>query len=568
MAESEKKIKIPSIKLWWPKRGQSVKPQISMTRVTVSGILFTCILLSLCSGFIDLVYFSGLSKSKFTIFGNVPVAAGILYTLISIGLISAKFWCATWLGAIKELQNRFKQAGFNWYRNLDKLKFKWSFAHKFLIVISIITSISLSVVSVGDAIRRNQNVIKEVNTAKEKIEKYANTTDASDEMQFSALLSGTAQSSTAGQRAAALAAKCWPIIEEYRVERAAFEEQFGPNNFSSTDEVEWKGKKIIPNDYWIAQNSLVANKVKAQGYTLSVNQIRNITSEAILATRIKNEIEKSVANNSLDNLTELAGKTREKAQQEIRNLEGKFYMPGSKKPVVFDENNISGALSKLSDIKAAYENDNGDVGDSAKMFMLIGPTIDKSLSKKVTDIEEAYNQKVSVSSFGSTEIMIMIFIMIIGFAQELLIALFTPKATIDRVMLSKFDNYFEKFDVNRFLIGIYMDYLEKGVISQTDFEAKVKKCVAIMEKNSSVDAVIERYSSSKKTKVRKTTSTKVALDDNSEKIVTRSIPEGAQKYSHKVDELIEEIEKEINNNDRNRGFGEIGDIQESASSEE
>jgi hypothetical protein len=447
----------------------------------------------------DLVFFSGLSKSHFSIFGNIPIAAGVLYTLISIGLISAKFWCATWLGAIKELQNRFRLAGFDWWRNLNALKFKWSFAHKFLIAISIITSISLSVVSVGDAIRRNQNVIKEVNTAAEKIQKYANTTDASDEMQFTALLSGTAQSSTAGQRAAALAAKIWPIIEEYRTDRSEFEETYGAI-FSSKDEVEWKGQIIVPDTYWDKQNSLVQNKVKAQGYNLSISQIRNITSEAVLATRIKEEIEASVANSSLEGLTELSGKTREKAVQEIRNLEGKFFMPGSEQPVVFDPENISGALSKLSDIKAAYENDNGDVGDSAKMFMLIGPSIDKAVQKKAEGIEEAYAQKISISSFGATEIMIMAFIMIIGFAQELLIALFTPKATIDRKMLSKFDSYFGKFDVDRFLIEIYMDYLEKGIISQADFEAKVKKCVAIMEHNSSVDAVISNYSSKKREK--------------------------------------------------------------------
>ena len=474
-------------------------PVDGLTKLTVKGIIFTCILLSLTSGMCDLVFFSGLSKSYFSIFGNIPIAAGVLYTLISIGLISAKFWCATWLGAIKELQNRFRLAGFDWWRNLNALKFKWSFAHKFLIAISIITSISLSVVSVGDAIRRNQNVIKEVNTATEKIQKYANTTDASDEMQFTALLSGTAQSSTAGQRAAALAAKIWPIIEEYRTDRSDFEETYGAV-FSSKDEVEWKGQMIVPDTYWDKQNSLVQNKVKAQGYNLSISQIRNITSEAILATRIKEEIEASVANNSLEGLTELSGKTREKAVQEIRNLEGKFFMPGSEQPVVFDPENISGALSKLSDIKAAYENDNGDVGDSAKMFMLIGPSIDKAVQKKAEGIEEAYAQKISISSFGATEIMIMVFIMIIGFAQELLIALFTPKATIDRKMLSKFDSYFGKFDVDRFLIEIYMDYLEKGIISQADFEAKVKKCVAIMEHNSSVDAVISNYSSKKREK--------------------------------------------------------------------
>ena len=46
-------------------------------------------------------------------------------------------------------------------------------------------------------------------------------------------------------------------------------------------------------------------------------------------------------------------------------------------------------MNKLSDIKAAYENDNGDVGDSAKMIMLVGPAIEKIGQKEKTLDEEA-----------------------------------------------------------------------------------------------------------------------------------------------------------------------------------
>ncbi len=491
----KKEIKAISIpfKLTWPKKGESIKPTLNTTQVTLSGIFLTCIVLSIVSGFIDLTFFSGLSKSHYAFFGFAKgIPAGILFSLMSIGFILGKFFCAMMIGALNELQTRLQNAGFAWYKNIKRAKLKWHIAHKFIITISLITSISLSVVSIGDAIRKNQNVIKRANEDIQKITKYANTTDTSDDVQFQALVTGTAASSTAGTKAAEQAAKIWPIIEDYRIERADFEDTFG-NIFGSKNQVEWKGQNIVPNDYWDKQNSLVVNKVKAAGRNLSLNQIRNITSEASLATAIKEEIEKSVANNSLDELTELAGKTKEKAVQEIKNLEGRYFMPGSNVPVVFDPENISGSLTLLSDIKAAYENDTGDIGESSKLFMLIGPQIDNAKKERAENIEEAFNQKVNVSSFGTTEIMMMVLIMIFGIVQEFLIALFTPKATISRPILYKYDAYFGKdFDIDDFLLDVYRDYKKKGVITKERFEVLARECVEEMEDTK--DDVIHRYS--------------------------------------------------------------------------
>lgn len=536
-----KKISIP-FSITWPKKGEKIKPIVNTTNVLISGILITCIALSLVSGFIDLVFFSGLSKSWYTV-ATIKVAAGILFSIMSLGFTSAKFWCAMQLGAINELQTRLKNDKYTWYKNLNRLKLKWHIAHKFLITVSLITSISLSVVSIGDAIRKNQNVIKRANDDIQKITKYYNTTDTSDDVQFKALVDGTAASSTAGSRATEQAAKIWPIIEAYRNDRAEFEGQFG-NNFGSK-EIEYKGK--IADEYWDEQNSLVQNKIKAVGRTMSISQIRNITSEAVLATRIKSEIEESVKNNSLDELTELADKTKNKAVQEIKNLEGRYYMPGSDEPVVFDPNNISGSINLLGDIKAAYENDTGDVGESAKMFMLIGPTLESMKKTKAADISEAYSQKVSVSSFGTTEIMMMVLIMVFGIVQEFLIALFTPKSTIDRKMLSRFDAYFgEDFNIDLFLLKTYKDYLKKGIINQKDFEAKARKCVELMEDD--IDDVIERYS--KKSKAEKVSFDQLkkqytdSINDTKNKIdVLELSNKSKDKIIENLNKKLEEVEK-------------------------
>lgn len=505
----------------------------------INGVLLTCILLSFASGFIDLVFFSGLSKSVYNV-ANIPVAASILFTIMSIGFISAKFWCAGRIGMLRELKSRLKAKGKTWYKNINKALLPWHIAHKFLIVVSLITAISLSVVSIGDAIRKNQNVIKRANTDIEKITKLANTTDKSDEVQFSALIKSSTASETAVSRAQTDAAKIWPIIEDYRTLRAEFEAEFG-NNFSSKEEVVFKGQTIIPDTYWDKQNSLVQTKVKAAGRNLSITQIRNITSEAVLANQIKREIETSTSNSASNKLEALSAQTKNKAIQEIENLQGRYFMPGSEEAVVFDPNNISGAIATLGDIKAAYENDTGDVGESSKVFMLIGPVIDKKKQVTASDVESAYLQEVDTSSFGATEIMMMILIMAFGIVQEFLIAIFTPKATIDRKMLSQVSSYLEWKDEEekeRFLISVYKDYVGDGIINQEDFEAKVKKCVTLMEDTE--EDIIAKYS---KHTVKAPKAVKVRAEKPLPKIDTDVSPDYFE--SDELDELINKTEELI-----------------------
>lgn len=487
---SKKSIKLPTVRWKWnSKKGEKFfeKPTIDSTEVLISGKLVTLLILSFVSGIIDLVFFSELSKSVFKI-ATVSVAAGIVYTLMSIGFTSAKFWCATQLSVIKELQARLKENGLP-FKALNKPKMRWNVIHKFLIGVSLITAISLSVVSIGDAVRKNQNEILKAKQAYEKIAKYSNTADVSDDAQFKALVKGTNASSNAADTAATQAARIWPIIEDYRTERAEFEAEFG-NNFSSKEEVVFKGQTIVPDTYWDKQNSLVQSKIKAAGRNLSISQIRNITSEAVLASQIKKEIEASVANTSLDSLTELADKTNNKAKQEIENLEGRFTWPDGS-PVVFDPDNISKSLQTLGDIQSAYENDSGDVGQSAKMFMIVGPALESKFANKAT-LENITEQKVSTNSFGTTEVMMMILIMIFGIVQEFIIALYTPKSTIDRRTLSQFSEYLDLkemenkgLDVNRFLIKIYNNYLDDGSYSQAKYDYKMEKVIEVVAKRNS-----------------------------------------------------------------------------------
>lgn len=141
----------------------------------------------------------------------------------------------------------------------------------------------------------------------------------------------------------------------------------------------------------------------------------------------------------------------------------------------------------------------------------------------------------------------MVLIMIFGIVQEFLIALFTPKSTIDRKMLSRFDAYFgEDFNIDLFLLKTYKDYLKKGIINQKDFEAKARKCVELMEDD--IDDVIERYS--KKSKAEKVSFDQLkkqytdSISDTKNKIdVLELSNKSKDKIIENLNKKLEEVEK-------------------------
>ena len=58
--------------------------KIDSTDVLIKGKLLTCIILSVISAFIDIVFFSGLSKSGYPFFGK-DIPAAIILSSMSIG---------------------------------------------------------------------------------------------------------------------------------------------------------------------------------------------------------------------------------------------------------------------------------------------------------------------------------------------------------------------------------------------------------------------------------------------------------------------------------------------------
>lgn len=473
------------------------------------------------SGFIDIVFFSGLSVALYSVFGFKVVPAGLVLGLMSVVIIFGKAWCAMRVSQIDELVSHFKALDIKCWDKLKKPRRFWKLLHVLCISVSLLTAMSLSVVSVGDGIRKNQNEIKKANEEIVALAELINANSIGQAQQREIIYNSVSVSTNSTTKAQEDAAKIWPIIEEYRNERAEFEATGIP--FSSKEIIEWEGEEIIPDTYWDKQNSLVQTKVKAAGRSLSISQIRNITSEAALAQQIKNEIENLNKNTSKDDLLLLDSQTKDAMTTAIRNLEGRFKWPDAMGGgfVEFDESNPSLALTTLKDLKAAYENDTGDVGESAKIFVLLGPAIDNAFSAKTT--LENISKKKNVSSFGATEIMIMAFILFSGLLVELLIYAFTPKPIITRKVFEKY-NLDKDLDIESIMYKINRKYVSKGVLTIEEFNAKAEENKII----SDIPETLEEYKKIEKKK----------------SATPRSKVEKKEKeFSSKVDDSVREIEE-------------------------
>lgn len=559
MSKSKKSINIniPILK-WFINKNEKKfeKPTLKTTTVLINGKLITCILLSIISAVIDLIFFSGLSRSAYELFGLIAIPAGLVMSLMSIGFSMGKFFCAMQLGAIAELTTRLKNCGYKWYNNLKKLSWKWHVIHKFLIGVSILTSISLSVVSIGTGVTRNADKLKQIDDLIIEGTKYSEILNTARDTSLTATVSRSVDTSERDAIAFTQTqmTKIRPAVEQYKAERQSF--TGAGYDVNSTEEIEWNGKNIIPTDYWNRRNEEVNNLLQnyyrtvtgKEIYNLNLSQVERVIKQNYLnnyQSRSSDEIKKEMeaarqstiqeANGWLDTLN---ASNFTKNEQVVRNNGRIEY---TSVPVTFDTDYkntdtkvlITRALALLRQYRTEVESDNGDIGSSSKLFMMIGNAVDKIGAKQNSSVVDALNTKVK-TGMGSTEIMIMVVIMLFGIVQEFLIALFTPKSTISRKMLYQFDAYFgEDFSINEFMLETYLDYYNKGIISKEDFEAKAKKCVDLLQNTK--ESIIERYSRRPIEKVEK----KIKLNETVKK---ENLNEADNRYSSKVTDAIKEVE--------------------------
>lgn len=458
------------------------RERLSSSTILVRGSLLTCIILSFASGIIDIAFFSGLSKALLHI-GTVPMHAAILYTIISAGFISAKFWLAMKLGMLKELQARLTAKQLTWAKNLDKPIKRTNFWHKFMIAISIMTALSLSVNSIGsalkDAERNSTNITISIDELKAL--KDQKKSDSNDKRTLTrGNLEGTANSKQTAEKEAD---RYWPNIEKWQNTLAGIYEN---EEYLALETEEEKASYIEAK----------RKPFKKMAPTFIGNNIDYI-SRSELVTKFQQEAKKTeIDKDSIAAYDALANENNEEIRNTILALENLYKHPNSYenglviegKPVSFlDENgepiDITQVIGILQGLREEWKN-NTDIGESSQIFMLVSEIVTSKLGEDK-----------SSSGSGIAEILMIIIVAIIGIGQEFLIAHFTPKATIDRSLLRQVSEcllWENKDQKERFLLEVYDDYYGDGVFNQDAFEHKCKKAVEHLER--SIDDTIAKYS--------------------------------------------------------------------------
>ena len=472
------------LKLFWPKfkkekglKGfEDTNKVDGDSNILINGLLFTCIILSLASGFVDIVTMSGLSKSVFHI-GTVPFPAAILYTIISAGLILMKFWCAMKIGMLMELRMRLKSQGFLWYTNINRALVPWHFAHKFLIVISLITSMAVAVNSIGTGIRTMQQNINNMTADATQLIELNSSVNSSIKDASSAKKDVGTAGLRAQQSVASTFDSKWKYVEEYRIKRDDINEKLDK---AKTDE-----EKTSLTEELNTLKSKYA-QLAPEGVTKSnIDYVDEMTiKNALLAKAKKFE----TVDNS-DVYEEMAAYDKSQIEDTLKALVDKEYRTPDGELIQFVNEdgslvNVQLAISRLQSGISAWQNDSGDVGESAKVFTLVATYIKAD--------EKA-------GGMGVAEWLLIGFIFFIGAIQEFCIKLATPAATIDRKTLHPVSSYCEwkdEVEKQRFLLNVYKGYVGDGVFTQEEYEKKCKECVELME--DTVDDIIDRYSKKRK----------------------------------------------------------------------
>ena len=494
------------IKIFFPKwvKGRGfVANKIDNSTILINGLLLTCIGLSIASGFVDIVCYSGLSVSLFHL-GTLALPAAILYTLISIFLTSGKFWFGMKIGMLKELRTRLKVQNFQWYKNITKALVPWQLLHKLLICISLLTAMSMSVNSIGSGIRAMQQNIDNMTRDAETLIELNKSVNSGVKEKREAAKSNITGAITAKDDARQEVDRYYSRLVKYQEEYFATSE----DDIDARKAIIDKIVREIPGA--TSKNAIYFTKADLQKSiqkTASRNETINDTSlyeEAV--SYDKNQIEETLIAIS---------------DKEYKMPDGTLiqFIDNDGKPI-----NVQLAISRLQNGISMWQADTGDVGESSKVFTLLAMYI------KADE---------TAGGIGAAEWMIMMFIFFTGIIQECMIALCTPSATIDRKTLSSVSRYCEwknEEEKERFLLRVYKSYVGDGVFNQADYEEKCRKCVELMEETE--DDVIVKYSKKYKMEA-KAVRARTIKEDIPVAEVKENIPTG---YSDVVARKIKEVE--------------------------
>jgi hypothetical protein len=344
-------------------------------------------------------------------------------------------------------------------KKLLKPKLKWHFGHKFLVAISVITALSLSVNSIGAGMRNIEQTIKNMSNDANELIELNNSVNQGVHDKRNSQKSNISGTISAQETAKAEVDRYVTRLKNYQAK------------------------------YFEIQDSSLSDQEKArQGndiITKIVNEIPGATRKnAIYFTEgdLRNAIQQTTTANEVLDVSSIyeEGIAYDKQQidDKIRALAEKEYKDPDGTVIVFlDESgnpiNIQTAISRLQGSITKWQApDAGDAGESSKIFTLVATYLKANST---------------AGGMGVSEWMMLIFIAIAGIVQEFLIALYTPKSTIDRKTLSQYSSYinFKDMDINKFLISIYTNYLYDGSYNQEKYDYKMSKVIELIAKKDS-----------------------------------------------------------------------------------
>ena len=482
---------------WEALKNAKKRNRVSNTKILTTGFAITCIVLSCSSGIVDIACGSGLSKSTFHL-GTLEVKAAILYTAILIGLVFLKFFCAMYIGMLEELKAKLIAYKKTWAKNINKPLLKWKIVHKSLIILSLITGFNMSVNSIGAGIRAMQQNIDNMTRDAQSLIELFNSVNSGVKENRNAATENRNAAITAQQSVADSFETKWKYVVEYRNKRDALDEN--------------------AEDYERQKAELKKQYVSKTPEGVNSSNI-DFVDEYTIKNKLLENAKKFETIDTSSYIQEGIEYDKKQIEETLIAIADKEYkMPDGTLISFIDDNdkpiNVQLAISRLQNGISMWQADTGDVGESSKMFTLLATYI---------------KADISAGGMGTSELMLMVFIIFLAIIQEVGIAYCTPAAIIDRATLKLVSRYCEwenNIEKEDFLIDVYIEYVGDGVFSEATFEEKCQKSgghFLLTREN-----VKEKYIPKPKTIVKKETSTKTK-----------------KEYSNKVDNLVKEIEELI-----------------------
>lgn len=476
------KKKTLHINLFWQKKK---RPEMG-AEVFVNAKFVAFCVLSAVSALINLIFIAGLTKSPY-ILGDtrgwhLTIPAALFLGCLSVALDLSKALHVIQVNTLNSITRYLENE--TWVDRIRKVAKKWLAVYILYVFLSIITSVSLSSISIGSGITRNANLRDQVTEYIAEGEMYSGINKEATKVNMQNLIGKATD--TSEQDAINFAKdkinEIWPTIEDYQLERTEFIN--AGHSVNSKEPVEWNGTEIIPSTYWEKRNNEVNSKLTSAGYPRQTGPAILALNRSTLQTAIKNRQLESSKTASTDEATaklnELTDETSAEARAWLETLNTlQLINPKTNEVVVFDvsEDKPASVLAKtavtqLKALKVDIENDSGDIGLSSKIFMQLGGWM-SNLSKKgdAEGLEAVLTNSTRASTFGPTEIMMMLMLLFLSLLCELGINQFSPEVAISRKMLGQFRRYYAKeFNVNKFMLELYEDLNDYELITDEDLE--------------------------------------------------------------------------------------------------